>query len=118
MLKSRGLNLEQRIRDISIRSGFSQEVVRSILSAESDSILHSLRKGEKAYLEGRCIMTPVEYKKYNEAGEIIGIERRVRIVPASKIKNNISKPTENKEEHLDISIEDSDILTYQIDRLA
>lgn len=53
-----GLTTQERLVDISRRTGLSESVIRTVLNAERDSIVDSLLKGEKATLIGRCTLRP------------------------------------------------------------
>lgn len=53
-----GMTAQERIEDISKRSGFSVDICRRVLNAEAESIINSLRKGERATLSGRVTLRP------------------------------------------------------------
>ena len=48
-----GMTAQERIEDISKISGFSVEICRRVLNAETESIIKSLKRGERATLSGR-----------------------------------------------------------------
>ena len=52
------MTISQRIEDIVKRSGLSEHIVRSVLRAERDSIVDSLKRGERATMVGRCTLIP------------------------------------------------------------
>lgn len=53
-----GMSVQERIEDICKISGLSEEIVRRVLNAEKQSIIKSLRRGERATLIGRCTIRP------------------------------------------------------------
>ena len=53
-----GMTVQERLQDISQRSGASIDVVRSVLKAEAMSITESLLKGERATMIGRVTFRP------------------------------------------------------------
>ena len=52
------MTVSERLADISARAGFSEEIVRKVLNAERESILESLKHGERATLIGRATIIP------------------------------------------------------------
>lgn len=59
----RSITVQERIDDIVKRSGLSESIVRRVLNAERESILESLKRGERATLIGRCTIVPdISYK--------------------------------------------------------
>lgn len=48
----------ERYEEISKIQGVQVEIVRRVLTAERQSILDSLKRGEKATLLGRCVIKP------------------------------------------------------------
>lgn len=48
----------ERVKDIEKRSGLSEQVVRAVLRAERESMMDSLKRGERVTLLGRCTVTP------------------------------------------------------------
>lgn len=52
------LSVKERISDISKRCGMSEDIIRRVLDAERQSIVESLKRGERATLIGRCILEP------------------------------------------------------------
>lgn len=53
-----GMTVQERLQDISKRSGVSIDIVRGVLNAEAMSITESLLRGEKATLIGRVTLRP------------------------------------------------------------
>lgn len=79
------MTVQDRYDDICRRSGLSEEIVRRVLIAETDSCRDSLKNGEKVNLMGRCTIRPnIAYRaSLSSSG---GIERAVRL----KAKANIT----------------------------
>lgn len=53
-----GMNAKQRIDDICAISGLSEDIVRRVMSAERESIIRSLKRGERSALLGRAVIRP------------------------------------------------------------
>lgn len=66
----KSMTVQERIDDIVKRSGFSEEIVRRVLNAERESILESLKHGERATLIGRCTIVPELRKSLDIGGKI------------------------------------------------
>lgn len=49
----------ERVTDIAQRCNMSEDIVRAVLKAERDSMMDSLKKGEKVTLPGRVIINPI-----------------------------------------------------------
>lgn len=64
------MTVTERIIDIQKRTGLSENIIRSVLKAETDSVINSLKKGEKATLIGRCTFTPVKKSKLDIGGNL------------------------------------------------
>lgn len=70
----RGMTTQDRYDDICKISGLSEDIVRRVLLAEKQSIIESLKHGERATLIGRCVIRP---------------EIRSKIVIGGKLKNYV-----------------------------
>ena len=53
-----GMSTQERLDDICAISGLSENIVRRVLDAERQSIVKSLKRGERATLIGRCVIRP------------------------------------------------------------
>lgn len=53
-----GMTNQERYADISRISGLSEDIVKRVIAAERESILNSLKRGERAALIGRCVIRP------------------------------------------------------------
>lgn len=65
----RKMTVKERLEDISNKSGLSEDIIRRVLMAERDSILESLKRGERATLIGRCVVIPELRSKLNVGGQ-------------------------------------------------
>ena len=63
------MTVNERLNDISEISGFSVDIVRKVQQAELESILKSLKQGERATLIGRCTIEPSIGSKMAYGGE-------------------------------------------------
>jgi len=68
--KRKGMTTQERYDDICRISGLSEAIVRRVLLAEKESIVNSLRSGERATLIGRCVIRPRMRKKVVIGGNI------------------------------------------------
>lgn len=66
----------ERIADIADRCNLSEETVRAVLKAEHDSMMDSLKHGEKVTLAGRVIVNPIMRHKlgYDSTGQLVTID--------------------------------------------
>lgn len=96
------LTVQQRLHDICSRCGLSEEIVKRVLSAERDSIVESLKHGERATLIGRCVLRP-EIRQKLETGGRIQTYVKVTADPIYQIERELAKqvdfePRSNEEE--------------------
>lgn len=75
------MRVEDRIKDISRRCGFSEKIVRRVLDAECESIVASLKKGENATLIGRCVVKPKLRTRLAIGGDL---ERYVKVTATAQ----------------------------------
>jgi hypothetical protein len=85
MGESVGMNVKERIEDISSRCGMSEDIIRRVLDAERESIVESLKKGERATLIGRCTLVPELVQGLNVNG--ITLEIRIKANPSRALSN-------------------------------
>lgn len=76
MNKVKGMTTQERLEDISKRAGLSIEICRRVLSAESDSIVESLKRGERSTLIGRATLRPEMRQKLGFDG---GVQNSIRV---------------------------------------
>jgi len=80
------MQAKDRYKEISEISGMSESVVRRVLEAEKESVINSLRRGERATLLGRCVMRPVMAQKLGLDG-VLENEIKVKISVANAINS-------------------------------
>lgn len=71
MSKLRGMNTQERLEDISKKSGLSIDICRRVINAEAASVTESLRRGERATLIGRVTLRPEIRQKITEGGILV-----------------------------------------------
>ena len=71
-----GMTTQERYNDICRISGMSEDIVRRVLNAEKQSIINSLKRGERATLIGRCVIRPELSSKIAIGG---GLARYVKL---------------------------------------
>ena len=84
------MTVEERLQDISRRTGLSERVVRSVLKAETDSVIDSLKRGETATLVGRCHFKPTR-KTMLKVGGKLGYCIRVSTKASTKLENTLKE---------------------------
>lgn len=112
----KGMTTQDRLDDICQISGLSEDIVRRVFDAERQSIVKSLRKGERATLIGRCVIRPELRSKI----EIGGIQRNY-IKLHSSVANSMEAYLHDMTD-FEVSTEDSsqavDVLINQIPSLV
>lgn len=111
-----GMTTGDRYKDISERSGLSEDIVRRVLSAETESILESLKKGERATLIGRCTLRPDIRSKIEVGGKRVKYIR-ARATPSSIIQNELGQLSEYEVDELDREEDMEGIAVRQIQSL-
>ena len=91
------MTVEERLQDICNRTGLSERVVRSVLKAETDSVIDSLKKGETATLIGRCHFKPTR-KTILKVGGKLGHCIRVSTKASTKLENTLKEMDDFVEE--------------------
>lgn len=81
-----GMTAQERLEDISRISGMSVDVCRRVLNAETESVIKSLKKGERATLIGRATFRP-------ELRQKLGVNQQ--LINVVKVKTEISSVVEN-----------------------
>lgn len=66
-----GMTTQERYEDISKISGLSVDIIRRVLLAERQSVINSLKRGERATLIGRCSLTPDLRSKLVVGGNMV-----------------------------------------------
>jgi hypothetical protein len=116
------MTVSERIEDIKARTGLSEQIIRTVLNAETDSVIASLERGERAVLMGRCAFTPRITSRTDVSGETVN-----HIGVSAKASSRISGYLFSKREFAEnkfTSIEDTmlnyddNIRLFQIEELA
>jgi len=96
-----GMTVDEILKDIGKRCGQSEEVIRDVLRAETESAEERLRKGERATLMGRCTLTPVMGQKLG-IGQGIALENELKVkAKATAMENRLKdvRQFETKEDN-------------------
>lgn len=62
------MTVNERIDDIKKRTGYSENVIRRVLTAEAESALESLKKGERVTLINRVALIPEVHTRFDFSG--------------------------------------------------
>lgn len=103
MSKIKGMTTQERLEDISKRAGLSIEICRRVLSAESDSIVESLKHGERATLIGRATLRPEMRQRLGFGGTV---ENSIRV--KAEVSSSLEASLENITEFIDNNYESED----------
>lgn len=87
------MTTQERYNDIAKRSGLSEEIIRRVISAERESIVDSLKRGERATLIGRCVIKPDMRSRMEVGGEIVNY-MTVKSSVATSLKARIEEVTD------------------------
>lgn len=60
-----GMSIQERYNDIAAISGLSEEIIRRVYKATRQSVVKSLKKGDRATIPGICTFTPELKDKIN-----------------------------------------------------
>jgi nucleoid DNA-binding protein len=104
-----GMSIQERYDDIAAISGLSEEIIRRVYKATRQSVVKSLKKGERATIPGICTFTPelkdkINYKTQDEGNVLTKyIKVKASASPAldtelEKVNNFIN--AEDEEERL------------------
>lgn len=113
------MTLQQRYEDIAKRSGFSENVVKRVMSAQADSIIQSLKSGDSATIPQICKINPELrkcIKKDPNGGFIETKYIRVRAKPMYSLQEKLGDIEEYIED-TEENNEDEDIRVAQIGSL-
>lgn len=107
------MTVQERLEDISNISGYSKDVVHTVLKACMTSLVKSLRIGERATLPGICTLNPSigSKLKVSESGPAV-LSNQV------SIKSSVSKSLMTKLEDLDDFEHGIDTELYNIPNVA
>ena len=114
------MTVEDRIADIQKRTGLDTNIIRGVLNAETESVIESLKRGERATLIGRCSFVPYLRTHITPQGTI-GNCIRVSCKASPKMEAILKAETSFKEEADNDGIPDeirANVLLSQIKELA
>lgn len=92
------MTVTERIEDISAKSGMSTEVVRRVLSASRDSLISTLKKGEKSTLPGIATYSI----KNKSDGVSVGVRSKVSLKILNALEDGIKPYVEESTEYIDM----------------
>lgn len=85
-----GMTTQERYNDISERTGLSVDIIKRVLIAERESIVDTLKKGERSALIGRCVIRPELKSKLVIGGELRNyIDLKAEV--ASSLKSSLEE---------------------------
>lgn len=93
------MQAKDRYQEIAEISGMSEAVVRRVLEAEKESVVNSLKRGERATLLGRCVMRPEISQRLGMDGKLEN-EIKVKISVANAITSALKGVTEFENEEV------------------
>ena len=103
------MTVSERIEDIKARTGLSEQIIRTVLNAETDSVIASLERGERAVLMGRCAFTPRITSRTDVSGETVN---HIGVSAKEFAENNFTSIEDKMLNY------DDNIRLFQIDELA
>lgn len=63
------MDMQERYNDIAKKTGLSENIIRSVFKATRDSVIESLKHGERATIPGICNFTPDLRVGYDFGGD-------------------------------------------------
>jgi hypothetical protein len=111
------MTLQKRYEDIAERSGLSENVVKRVLSAQADSVIASLKRGETATVPQLVVIKP-SISRCFKRGTLIETDY-IKVKPAAleSLKQKMEKEAGFTEEEEDEYTEDENIRVAQIGSL-
>lgn len=85
------MTVNERIQDISKRTGLSEEIIRRVLGAETESVIESLQRGERATMINRCSFTPSVKTRLALGGSSVETYIKVTAKPSTMIDNHFKQ---------------------------
>ena len=110
------MTVEDRLEDIHKRTGLDTNIIRGVLNAETESVVESLKRGERATLIGRCSFVP-HLKKVGEDDNCI----RVSCKASPKLESILKAESSFKDVEISDSLPENvraQVLLDQIEELA
>lgn len=104
-----GMSIQERYDDVAEMSGLSEDIIRRVYKATRQSIVKSLKKGERATIPGICTFTPeikgkINYTTNNE-NEVLTRYIKIKANASPALDTELSKlgefaTTEDEQEKL------------------
>lgn len=101
----KGISIQERYDDIVKRSGFSEDVVRQVLKVTKQSLVDSLKKGERATLPGVCTVTAETRYRLDENGNPKIKYIKLKASPSSALETLICEEGSVEEHTEDVNVE-------------
>lgn len=89
-----GMNIQDRYDDICKTSGLSEEVVRRVLKAARQSLVKSIKNGERATLPGIVTITPSFKNKIDIGGNSMTQSVKLKAKPSASLETDLNNITE------------------------
>lgn len=89
-----GMNIQDRYNDICKTSGLSEEVVRRVLKAARQSLVKSIKNGERATLPGIVTITPSFKNKIDIGGNSMTQSVKLKAKPSASLETDLNNITE------------------------
>ena len=110
------MTTQERYEDIAKKSGLSVDIIKRVLIAERESVIESLKKGERATLVGRCAIKPEIKSKLVIGGKLEKyIDLKSEITPS--LKTTLEELGEFEDSDLIDNYDDTGIRLRQIPSL-
>lgn len=93
------MTTQERYNDICRRSGLSEQIVRSVIKAETESAVESIKKGYSITFPGRCVAYPsISLNNVVKNGRLVTEKSiRVKMKPTNSFLANFDGITEFEE---------------------
>lgn len=90
-----GMSIQERYDDIAAISGLSEEIIRRVYKATRQSVVKSIKKGERATIPGICTFTPELKDKINyrteDAGSVLTRYIKVKASASPALNTELEK---------------------------
>ena len=115
-MSRKGMTAQERIEDISKRSGMSVDICRRVLNAETESVIASLRRGERTTLSGRVTLRPEIRQKMGVGLQVENVVK-VKAEISSVIESGLKGLSQFETSNIPDDDEDNSINSRQIPSL-
>lgn len=106
------MTTQERYDDICRISGMSEEIVRRVINAEKQSILNSLKRGERATLIGRCVIRPSLKNKIVIGGNL---EKYVKL--SAEVSSSLESSLDGFKEFEKANVEEAPIKGIRLNQI-